>query len=111
MKKITANVNLNDRIVCDFVDHETCTTLQYWYEESRTGNRYKLGKAFDFSMSVKNYFGGLGKTFREVYAFDEWHNKRLITELKRINRAMEAWSREQHVVRTVRCVYDDERAA
>lgn len=110
MKKMNdkVNVNLNDRIICDYVDRNT---LQYWYEETRTGNRYPLGEPFAFSPSVKNYYGGLGKTFREFYSFKEWHNERLVTELKRINRAMEARSREQYVVRTVRCVYDDERAA
>lgn len=110
MKKIIAkaNVNMNDRIVCDQINHKT---LQYWYVETRSGNRYPLGEPFVFSPSVKNYFGGLGKTFRELYSFKEWHNERLITELKRINRAMEARSHEQYVVRTVRCIYDDERAA
>lgn len=110
MKRISANVNvsLNDRIVCDQINHNT---LQYWYVETRSGNRYPLGEPFAFSPSVKNYFGGLGKTFRELYSFKEWHNERLITELKRINRAMVDRSSERHVVRTVRCSYDDERAA
>lgn len=110
MKKINVKVavNMNDRIVCDYIDHNT---LQYWYEEASTGNRYPLGETFAFSPSVKNYYGGLGKTFRELHAFKEWHNKRLVVELKRITRAMDDRSRERHVVRTVRCSYDDERAA
>lgn len=108
MKKMKMNVHMNDRIVCDYVDRDI---LQYWYEESRTGQRYPLGEPFAFSLSVKKYFGGMGKTFRELYAFNQWHNKRLITELKRINRAMEARSREQQFVRQVRFVCDDERAA
>ena len=106
MKKI--KVNMNDRIVCDYIDRNT---LQYWYEEAHTGQRYPLGEPFAFSLSVKNYFGGLGKTFRQLSAFKEWHNKRLTTELKRIRRAMEARSRQREVVCKARFVLDDERAA
>lgn len=110
MRKMKANVNMNDRIFCCFADDDR-TSLQYWYKEARTGACYPLCEPFKFSPSVKNYFGGSGKTFRQLYNFHEWRNKRLELEVKWIWRVMEEMAREKEAVQAVYNFDDEERAA
>lgn len=111
MKKIRANVNMNDRIVIDVIDRDT---IQYLLVDVHTRKAVPLGDAFPFSLSVKNYFGVHGKTIRQLYAFDDWHNKKLGLEMNRIWRTMDTQLRqrpERQATRMVREFYDDERAA
>ena len=89
-------------------------TIQYLLVEARTRKAIPLGGAIPFSLSVKNYFGVHGKTIRQLYAFDDWHNKKLGLEMNRIWRTMDTQLRqrpERQTTRMVREIYDDERAA
>lgn len=63
-------------------------TIEYKFIEARTGKECHL-KDIKFSLSVKKYFGCRGKTIRELYAFDQWHNKKLEKEIRRIWRLLE----------------------
>lgn len=86
MKKNRVNVNESDRIMIEQMDYDT---IQYVYVEARTGKKQLLGDPICFSLSVKHYFGGQGRTIRQLYDFHEWHNKKLQTELKRIWRLLD----------------------
>lgn len=90
MKRFRAVVNNNDRIVINIKDYNT---IEYKLIEARTGKECHL-KDIEFSLSVKKYFGGRGKTIRELYAFDQWHNKKLEKEISRIWRLLEGKDRE-----------------
>ena len=52
MKKICANVNMNDRIVIHRID---CDTIQYLLVEARTRKEIPLGEEVPFSLSAKKY--------------------------------------------------------
>lgn len=91
MKKICTAINENDRIVIDIPDRYT---IQYMLVEARTGKKYFLDE-IDFSLSVKKYFGCRGKTIRELYAFNDWHNKKLQIEMNRIWRTLNKQYREK----------------
>lgn len=111
MKKIRANVNMNDRIVIDMVD---LNTIQYLLVNARTRKAIPLGGAIPFTLSVKNYFGVHGKTIRQLYAFDDWHNKKLGLEMNRIWRTMDTQLRqkpERQATQMAWEIYNDERAA
>lgn len=111
MKKICANVNMNDRIVIHRID---CDTIQYLLVEARTRKEIPLGEEVPFSLSAKKYFGVHGKTIRQLYAFNSWHNKKLETELLYIWRSIDERFRqkpERQQEWTTREIYDDERAA
>lgn len=111
MKKIRANVSMNDRIVIREID---CDTIQYLLVEARTRKEIPLGEDVPFSLSAKKYFGVHGKTVRQLYAFNDWHNKKLEIEMNRIWRSIDEQFRqkpEKHRKWEVREIYDDERAA
>lgn len=92
MKKMKANVNMNDRITIQIIEGNT---IQYMYVEAKTGKEYSLGDPINFSLSVKKYFGCEGKTIRQLYAFDDWHNKKLQNEMNRIWRYIDGRSQEK----------------
>lgn len=90
MKKLRVAVNNNDRIVINMKDYNT---IEYKLIEARTGKERHL-KDTGSSLSVKKYFGCRGKTIGELYAFDQWHNKKLEKEICRIWRILENKDRE-----------------
>lgn len=111
MKKIRANVKMNDRIMINLPDRNT---IQYLLVDTRTRKAMPLGEAIPFSLSVKNYFGVHGKTIRQLCAFDDWHNKKLALEINRIWRAMDNQLRQgpqRQITQIAREIYGDERAA
>lgn len=111
MKKIRANVNMNDRIIIELVDKNT---IRYLFVDAHTKKEVPLGDKVPFSLSTKKYFGVHGKTVRQLYAFNDWHNKKLEIEMKRIWRSIDEQFRqkpEKHRKWEVREIYDDERAA
>lgn len=110
MKKIRAAINENDRVIIDIVDRHI---IRYLLVETRTGKKTPLDEEIVFSLSVKKYFGCQGRTLRELYAFNDWHNKKLQIEMKRIWRAIEKKFREEtkRPGKDVYEAYSNERAA
>lgn len=90
MKKLRVTLNDNDRIVINIKDYNT---IEYKLVKTRTRKEYHL-KDIEFSLSIKKYFGCRGKTVRELYAFDQWHNKKLAKEINHIWRLLEGNDRE-----------------
>lgn len=111
MKRLRNKIDMKDRVVCERAEPDDRDTLRYWYVEARTGARYPLGEPFAFSMSVKDYFGGRGKTIRQLYDFDRWYNPRLEQEMRRISRLVGARYRERQLQPVQREICGEERAA
>lgn len=87
MKKLHSTVNENDRITIEFNKNDN--TITYFLEESKSRKRTKLVTLYQKSPSIREYFGGKGKTIRELYDFNRWNNKKLVKEMNWLWRRIE----------------------
>ena len=129
MRKIKANFDKNDRIVCISVPGKH----QFFYQPAGTNERIWLFVTKDYSGSIFNYFRTKGRnmsdmgfslTIKELYEFKEYHNHKLVALMERIPSQVEYVIRERSEneinqnKRAVSCIqvyrdldHDDERAA
>ncbi len=89
MKRIRGIISNNDRITISAVQG----MIHFYYQSSKTNDREYLFSQ-KFSKSVNCYFGGQGKTIRELYSFHKWSNHKLSNVLTRIPIEIDYFMRE-----------------
>ena len=100
MNAFHKDVRINDRVLA----RSGPDVLHFYYKGAARKEEYLF--TTPYSPSVYAYFGGQGKTVRQIYGFREWHNTRLSKTVSRIPSAVKYAMIEKEYEKEERS-YDD----